>query len=353
MKKYLITGGCGFIGSNFIHFLLENGLSSQIVNLDKITYAGNEDNLSSIEHDDNYHFIKGDICNQSTVRNILEKYNPDVLIHFAAESHVDRSIDGPVEFVNTNIVGTMNLLNESNQWLKRLGSRGKDSFRFVHISTDEVYGSLGKTGKFLESTSYDPSSPYSASKAGSDHLVRSWFRTFDFPAIITNCSNNYGPHQFPEKLIPLMIINSLTGKDLPIYGTGMNIRDWLYVRDHCEAIQAVVDKGKLGETYNIGGNNEITNIQIVKNICSILDIEASLKSGKSFSEQIIFVDDRPGHDFRYAIDASKIEMELGWKPKESFETGIKKTISWYLDNQFWWEKIQKMEYKQERLGITK
>ena len=353
MKKYLITGGCGFIGSNFIHFLLENGLSSQIVNLDKITYAGNKDNLSSIEHDDNYHFIKGDICNQSTVRNILEKYNPDVLIHFAAESHVDRSIDGPVEFVNTNIVGTMNLLNESNQWLKRLGSRGKDSFRFVHISTDEVYGSLGKTGKFLESTSYDPSSPYSASKAGSDHLVRSWFRTFDFPAIITNCSNNYGPHQFPEKLIPLMIINSLTGKDLPIYGTGMNIRDWLYVRDHCEAIQAVVDKGKLGETYNIGGNNEITNIQIVRNICSILDSEAPLKSGRSFSEQIIFVDDRPGHDFRYAIDASKIEVELGWKPKESFETGIKKTISWYLDNQFWWEKIQKMEYKQERLGITK
>ena len=353
MKKYLITGGCGFIGSNFIHFLLENGFSSQIVNLDKITYAGNEDNLSSIEHDDNYHFIKGDICNQSTVRNILEKYNPDVLIHFAAESHVDRSIDGPVEFVNTNIVGTMNLLNESNQWLKRLGSGGKASFRFVHISTDEVYGSLGKTGKFLESTSYDPSSPYSASKAGSDHLVRSWFRTFDFPAIITNCSNNYGPHQFPEKLIPLMIINSLTGKDLPIYGTGMNIRDWLYVRDHCEAIQAVVDKGKLGETYNIGGNNEITNIQIVRNICSILDSEAPLKSGRSFSEQIIFVDDRPGHDFRYAIDASKIEVELGWKPKESFETGIKKTISWYLDNQFWWEKIQKMEYKQERLGITK
>ena len=352
MKKYLITGGCGFIGSNFIHFLLENQLSSQIVNLDKMTYAGNKDNLSTIDHD-NYHFIKGDICNQSTVRNILEKYNPDVLVHFAAESHVDRSIDGPVEFVNTNIVGTMNLLHESNQWLKKLSCEKKNSFRFLHISTDEVYGSLGTEGKFLESTPYDPSSPYSASKAGSDHLVRSWFRTFDFPAIITNCSNNYGPYQFPEKLIPLMIINSITGNNLPVYGTGMNIRDWLYVRDHCEAIQTVIDKGKLGQTYNIGGNNEITNIKIVKNICSILDSVIPSESGRSYSEQIIFVDDRPGHDFRYAIDASKIKMELGWQPKESFETGIKKTISWYLENQFWWEKIQKMKYKQERLGIIK
>ena len=353
MKKYLITGGCGFIGANFIHFLLENKLSSQIVNLDKMTYAGNKDNLLSIEHDDNYHFIQGDICNQSTVRNILDKYNPDILVHFAAESHVDRSIDGPVEFVNTNIVGTMNLLNESSQWLKRLVDKKKNSFRFIHISTDEVYGSLGMEGKFLESTPYNPSSPYSASKAGSDHLVRSWFRTFDFPAVITNCSNNYGPYQFPEKLIPLMIINSLTGKSLPVYGTGMNVRDWLYVRDHCEAIQTVVDKGELGATYNIGGNNEITNIQIVKNICSILDSETPLENGKSYREQIIFVDDRPGHDFRYAIDASKIETELGWKPKESFETGIKKTILWYLDNQFWWGKIKKIKYKQGRLGIIK
>tara|TARA_B100002052_G_scaffold298494_1_gene332131 strand:- start:101 stop:1159 length:1059 start_codon:yes stop_codon:yes gene_type:complete len=352
MKKYLITGGCGFIGSNFIHFILENQLSSQIVNLDKMTYAGNKDNLSTIDHD-NYHFIKGDICNQSTVRDILEKYSPDVLVHFAAESHVDRSIDEPVEFVNTNIVGTMNLLNESNQWLKKLSCEKKDSFRFLHISTDEVYGSLGVEGKFLESTPYDPSSPYSASKAGSDHLVRSWFRTFNFPAIITNCSNNYGPYQFPEKLIPLMIINSLTGKNLPVYGTGKNIRDWLYVRDHCEAIQTVIDKGGLGQTYNIGGNNQITNIKIVKNICSILDSVIPSESGRSYSEQITFVDDRPGHDFRYAIDASKIEMELGWYPKESFETGIKKTVLWYLENQLWWEKIQKIKYKQERLGIIK
>ena len=350
MKKYLITGGCGFIGSNFIHFLLENQLSSQIVNLDKMTYAGNKDNLSTIDHD-NYHFIKGDICNQSTVRNILEKYNPDVLVHFAAESHVDRSIDGPVEFVNTNIVGTMNLLNESNQWLKKLSCEKKDSFRFLHISTDEVYGSLGVEGKFLESTPYDPSSPYSASKAGSDHLVRSWFRTFDFPAIITNCSNNYGPYQFPEKLIPLMIINSLKGKDLPIYGNGMNIRDWLYVHDHCRAIQMVIEKGQLGETYNIGGNNEITNIQIVKHICSILDKETPLRSGKSFSERIVFVDDRPGHDYRYAIDSSKIKENLGWEPLETFETGIEKTISWYIDNKTWWGKIHENIYKQERLGL--
>ena len=350
MKKYLITGGCGFIGSNFIHFLLENQLSSQIVNLDKMTYAGNKDNLSTIDHD-NYHFIKGDICNQSTVRNILEKYNPDVLVHFAAESHVDRSIDGPVEFVNTNIVGTMNLLNESNQWLKKLSCEKKNSFRFLHISTDEVYGSLGVKGKFLESTPYDPSSPYSASKAGSDHLVRSWFRTFDFPAIITNCSNNYGPYQFPEKLIPLMIINSLKGKDLPIYGNGMNIRDWLYVHDHCRAIQMVIEKGQLGETYNIGGNNEITNIQIVKHICSILDKETPLRSGKSFSERIVFVDDRPGHDYRYAIDSSKIKENLGWEPLETFETGIEKTISWYIDNKTWWGKIHENIYKQERLGL--
>ena len=351
MKKYLITGGCGFIGSNFIHFLLENGLSSQIINLDKMTYAGNKDNLLSIEHHDNYHFIKGDICNQVIVRDILDKYNPDVLVHFAAESHVDRSIDRPAEFINTNIVGTMNLLNKSSHWLKRLSARGKTSFRFIHVSTDEVYGSLGAEGKFLESTPYNPSSPYSASKAGSDHLVQSWFKTFDFPAIITNCSNNYGPYQFPEKLIPLMIINCLTGKELPIYGLGMNVRDWLYVRDHCGAIQAVIDKGKLGETYNIGGSNEITNINIVKTICKILDDQMPTKTGKSYRDQITFVDDRPGHDYRYAIDTSKIENELGWKPKENFIAGIEKTILWYINNQAWWEKVQKLKYKQERLGI--
>jgi len=353
MKTYLITGGCGFIGSNFIHFLFEDGLSSQIVNLDKMTYAGNKENLSSIENRDNYHFIKGDICNQITVRNILERYNPDVVVNFAAESHVDRSIDGPTEFIQTNVVGTLNLLNESNEWLKKLNGTKKDSFRFIHISTDEVYGSLEKTGKFLETTPYDPSSPYSASKASSDHLARSWFRTFDFPVMITNCSNNYGPYQFPEKLIPLMILNAITGKNLPVYGKGLNIRDWLYVRDHCRAIQSVVDYGRLGETYNIGGGNEITNIQIVETICEILDHEAPSDTGKLYKEQISFVADRPGHDFRYAIDATKIGKELGWKPKERFDTGIKKTVLWYLENQNWWERIKELKYKQERLGILK
>ena len=353
MKTYFITGGCGFIGSNFIHHLIENKLAGEIINLDKMTYAGNKDNLSTIEGNDYYHFIEGDICNRNTVNEILMKYNPDVVIHFAAESHVDRSIDAPTKFIQTNVVGTLNLLNESNEWLKNLDGIKKDSFRFIHISTDEVYGSLGKTGKFLETTSYDPSSPYSASKASSDHLARAWHRTFGFPVIITNCSNNYGPYQFPEKLIPLTIINSLTGKNLPVYGSGTNVRDWLYVRDHCEAIQIVVDKGELGETYNIGGNNEIENIQIVETICEILDDKIPLDNGKLYKEGIVFVEDRPGHDFRYAIDATKIEKELGWKPKESFQTGIKKTVLWFLENRDWWRKIQKFKYKQERLGMLK
>ena len=350
MKTYFITGGCGFIGSNFIHYLFENELADQVVNLDKMTYAGNKENLSFIENQSNYSFIKGDICDQITVFDLLEKYNPDVVVHFAAESHVDRSIDGPSQFIQTNVVGTMNLLNETNKWLKKNKSEMKKDFRFIHISTDEVYGSLGNTGKFLETTPYDPSSPYSASKASSDHLARSWHRTFDFPVMITNCSNNYGPYQFPEKLIPLMILNSITGKSLPIYGAGKNIRDWLYVRDHCGAIQAVIENGKLGDTYNVGGNNEISNIEIVENICNVLDQKIPLKAGKLYRDQIVFVEDRPGHDFRYAIDATKIEKELGWRPKESFESGIKKTISWYLENKSWWEKIQKLKYKQERLG---
>ncbi len=353
MKTYFITGGCGFIGSNFIHFLLENGLSNQIINLDKMTYAGNEDNLSSFQNYDNYHFIKGDICEKETVSGILKKYKPNVLVNFAAESHVDRSIDEPDMFVKTNVLGTLNLLSRSSEWLRKLSSNSNNKFKFIHISTDEVYGSLGIEGKFIENSPYDPSSPYSASKASSDHLVRSWIRTYDFPAMITNCSNNYGPYQFPEKLIPLVIINCIKGREIPVYGNGMNVRDWLYVRDHCEAIQAVIEKGELGETYNIGGDNEITNIQIVNSICSILDRETPLKTGKSFSEQIVFVDDRPGHDFRYAIDATKIQKRLGWKPKESFQSGIKKTISWYLDNQIWWDKIQKLIYKQERLGLIK
>jgi len=353
MKTYFITGGCGFIGSNFIHHLIENKLAGEIINLDKMTYAGNKDNLSTIDDNDYYHFIEGDIANQQVVRSILEKYKPDIIINFAAESHVDRSIDGPVKFIQTNVVGTLNLLHESNQWLKNMNSGIKESFRFIHISTDEVYGSLGKAGKFLESTPYNPSSPYSASKASSDHLARSWYKTYDFPVLITNCSNNYGPFQFPEKLIPLMIINALEGKTLPIYGKGLNVRDWLYVDDHCKAIQAIIEKGKLGQTYNIGGNNEIANIQIVETICEILDNEIPLDTGKLYKEGIVFVEDRPGHDFRYAIDATKIEKELGWKPKESFQTGIKKTVLWFLENRNWWRKIQKFKYKQERLGMLK
>ena len=351
MKTYLITGGCGFIGSNFIHYLIEKKLADVIINLDKMTYAGNVENLNKIEKLSNYTFIKGDICDPKLVRQILHKFNPNVIVHFAAESHVDRSIDGPTEFIQTNVVGTLNLLEESKEWLKSLKSDAKNDFRFIHISTDEVYGSLGDEGKFLESTSYDPSSPYSASKASSDHLARAWYRTYNFPVIITNCSNNYGPYQFPEKLIPLMITNAVAGKELPVYGNGLNIRDWLYVRDHCDAIQTVSMLGRLGETYNIGGNNEISNIEIVNIICDILANERPISNGKSYKKQIVYVPDRPGHDYRYAIDASKIKAEFNWSPKETFSTGIKKTISWYLGNQDWLEKINKSKYQQQRLGL--
>ena len=351
MKTYLITGGCGFIGSNFIHYLYDNKISDKIINIDKMTYAGNEENLSSIQNNSNYHFVKADIRDQKAVSGILQKYTPDVVVHFAAESHVDRSIDGPSEFVQTNIVGTLNLLQECTKWLKSKNEENKKNFKFIHVSTDEVYGSLGSRGKFVETTPYDPSSPYSASKASSDHLARSWNKTFNFPVIITNCSNNYGPYQFPEKLIPLMIINAISGKNLPVYGKGFNVRDWLYVRDHCEAIQAVINKGEIGETYNIGGNNEITNIKIVESICEILDKKIPSKTGNPYAEQIKFVTDRPGHDFRYAIDATKIKEELGWEPKENFNTGINKTISWYLNNRNWWTKIMKKTYQQERLGV--
>lgn len=353
MKTYFITGGCGFIGSNFIHYLIKNKIAGKIINLDKLTYAGNIDNLSSIEDNDNYFFIKGDISNEKVVQNILRQHTPDVIVNFAAESHVDRSIDDPIEFIKTNVLGTSNLLNESCRWIKSMSMEAINDFKFIQISTDEVYGSLGSEGSFTESTAYNPSSAYSASKASSDHLARSWFKTYNFPVIITNCSNNYGPYQFPEKLIPLMVINALSEKKLPIYGKGLNIRDWLYVEDHCRAIHTVIEKGKPGQTYNIGGNNEITNIQIVEAICAILDNEIPLGSGKFYNENIIFVEDRPGHDFRYAINTSKIKKELGWDPKESFESGIQKTILWYLSNKSWWEKIQNQNYNQERLGLLK
>ncbi|MBT3179631.1 MAG: dTDP-glucose 4,6-dehydratase [Candidatus Marinimicrobia bacterium] len=347
MKNILVTGGCGFIGSNYIHHVLKKNNDIHIINLDKMTYAGNINNLNGIPKE--FHtFVKGDICDSELLKTLFESYQFEAVVHFAAESHVDRSIDGPTEFIQTNIVGTLNLLEHSRALFKKTNN---DNFRFLHVSTDEVYGSLGDEGKFMETTAYDPSSPYSASKAGSDHLVRAWNRTFELPTLITNCSNNYGSYQFPEKLVPLMIINCLHGKTLPIYGKGENVRDWLYVRDHCEAIHTVLTSGTIGETYNVGGNNEIKNIDVVTIICSILDEISPKKDGTQYSNQISYVTDRPGHDFRYAIDANKIKKELNWTPNESFETGIRKTIQWYLDHESWWKAIQDNTYQQERLGV--
>ena len=347
MKTILVTGGCGFIGSNFIYHLVEKDKPIHIVNLDKLTYAGNTQNLNDIP-DTVHTLVEGDICDPNLVESLFNTHRFDSVVHFAAESHVDRSIDGPAEFIQTNVVGTLNLLEKSRAYCNYTDNK---DFRFLHVSTDEVYGSLGDNGKFLETTPYDPSSPYSASKAGSDHLVRAWHRTFGLPVLITNCSNNYGPHQFPEKLIPLMIINCLHGKPLPVYGKGENVRDWLFVRDHCEAILTVLRKGKVGETYNIGGNNEIKNIDVIQIVCAVLDEILPRDNGLVYSELIHYVTDRPGHDFRYAIDATKIEKELGWSPMESFETGVRKTIQWYLDNRTWWKSIQDNTYRQERLGV--
>jgi len=347
MKTYLITGGCGFIGSNFVRFILEREPEATIINLDKLTYAGNIHNLDGISNS-RYHFVHGDICDSELVAKLFNDHQFDGVVHFAAESHVDRSIDGPAEFVQTNIVGTLNLLEQSREYLNK---EEKSNFRFLHVSTDEVYGTLGDKGKFFESTPYDPSSPYSASKAGSDHLARAWHRTYGLPVLVTNCSNNYGAYQFPEKLIPLMIINCLHRKPLPVYGKGENVRDWLFVTDHCEAIHTVLTSGQVGETYNIGGNNEIKNIDVVLTICSLLDEMSPREDGSKYSKLITYVQDRPGHDFRYAIDATKINQELGWSPKESFETGIRKTIDWYLNNREWWQAIQDNTYRQERLGV--
>ena len=349
MKKCLVTGGCGFIGSNYIRTVLDREEDLHVVNLDKLTYAGNIQNLDGISSN-NLTIVKGDICDVDLVNSLFEKHHFDTVVHFAAESHVDRSIEGPAEFIQTNVVGTLNLLEQSRIFINKTNN---DNFRFLHVSTDEVYGSLGDDGKFLETTPYDPSSPYSASKAGSDHLVRAWNRTFGLPTLITNCSNNYGSYQFPEKLVPLMIINCLQGNPLHVYGKGENVRDWLFVEDHCDAIHTVLAKGKMGETYNIGGNNEIKNIDVVTIICSLLDEISPRENGSSYSDLITFVKDRPGHDFRYAIDAGKIQNDLGWSPNESFETGIRKTIHWYLDNQNWWKSIQDNNYRQERLGVIK
>ena len=346
----LVTGGCGFIGSNFIRYVLDQSNQYNVVNLDKLTYAGNTNNLNGIDKT-RYRFVKGDICDKKLLKNIFESEQPAVLINFAAESHVDRSIDGPMEFLNTNIMGTAILLESCRKYLDG-NPNLRDTFRFLHVSTDEVYGSLHDEGYFTEKTAYDPSSPYSASKASSDHLTKAWYRTYGLPVLITNCSNNYGPYQFPEKLIPLMILNCLSEKNLPVYGKGENVRDWLYVEDHCDAIYTVLCRGKVGETYNIGGNNEIKNIDIVKTICQKMNELTPRIQGGNYEDLITYVTDRPGHDFRYAIDASKIRDDLDWKPKESFTTGIDKTIRWYLDNEAWWKAIQDNTYQQERLGVV-
>lgn len=350
MSTILVTGGAGFIGSNFIHAVLKTE-DINILNLDKLTYAGNLDSLRSVESNDKYTFIQGDICEQALVEKLLTDYEPTAIVHFAAESHVDRSIDSPVAFIQTNINGTFSLLEVSRKYWRDLGIEEKKQFRFLHISTDEVYGTLGETGYFTEETPYAPNSPYSASKAASDHLVRSYFHTYGLPVLMTNCSNNYGPYQFPEKLIPLMILNALEGKALPIYGNGLNIRDWLYVEDHCRAILTVLKQGVPGEKYNIGGHNENTNISIVHTLCDILDAKRPRADGKSYREQITYVKDRPGHDMRYAIDPSKIERELGWVPAETFETGIVKTVDWYLNNSEWCQRVTDGSYRRERLGI--
>ena len=351
--NFLITGGAGFIGSAVIRHIVDN-TSHEVINVDKLTYAGNLESLIDISDNDRYHFEQVDICDSKEIRRVFNNYRPDVVMHLAAESHVDRSIDGPGEFIQTNIVGTYMLLEEARSYWLDLDADKKDGFRFHHVSTDEVYGDLeGTDDLFTEETSYAPSSPYSAAKASSDHLVRAWQRTFGLPTLITNCSNNYGPYQFPEKLIPLIILNALEGKSLPIYGNGKQIRDWLYVDDHARALLHVALTGEVGETYNIGGHNELQNIEVVKTVCGILDeLSPSKIEGVDKYEQLItYVTDRAGHDVRYAIDATKIANELGWTPDETFQTGIKKTVEWYLSNQVWCDRVKDGSYQGERLGV--
>jgi len=350
MTTYFVTGGAGFIGCNFILNLLP-AENVAVVNYDKLTYAGNLESLSSISAHPGYFFEQGDICDQSRVTELLSSLQPDYIINFAAESHVDRSIDGPAPFIQTNINGTFELLEAARKYWGTLSGEKKKAFRFLHVSTDEVFGSLGEEGYFTEETPYAPNSPYAASKASSDHLVRSYNRTFGFPVLTTNCSNNYGPYQFPEKLVPLIIHNSLAGKPLPIYGDGKQVRDWLYVEDHCRAIDAVLEQGSVGEVYTIGGNNEKTNLEMVHTLCELLDEMAPQSSGKPYKSLITFVNDRPGHDRRYAIDSGKIQRQLGWAPEETFESGLRKTIRWYLDNQTWVDRVMSGAYRGERLGL--
>ena len=352
MKKILVTGGAGFIGSAVVRHIIENTQDS-VVNVDKLTYAGNLESLESVENNPRYTFEQVDICDAKALARVFEQHKPDAVMHLAAESHVDRSIDGPAAFIETNIVGTYTLLEVARAYWNTLSNEGKTAFRFHHISTDEVYGDLeGTDDLFTETTPYAPSSPYSASKASSDHLVRAWLRTYGLPTIVTNCSNNYGPFHFPEKLIPLMILNALDGKPLPVYGNGQQIRDWLFVEDHARALYKVVTEGKVGETYNIGGHNEKANIDVVRTICQLLEelVPNKPKGVVKYEDLITYVKDRPGHDVRYAIDAAKIGRELGWKPQETFESGIRKTVEWYLNNKKWWTRVLDGSYNRERLG---
>ncbi len=348
-RKILVTGGAGFIGSALVRYLI-NETPHQVHVIDALTYAGNMASLAPVSDDPRYGFSQIDICDRDKVTAAIAAFEPDTIMHLAAESHVDRSIDGPAGFIQTNLVGTFTMLDAALAYWRGLDAAAQKAFRFHHISTDEVFGALGDSGFFTEETAYDPRSPYSASKAGSDHLVSAWFHTYGFPIVITNCSNNYGPYHFPEKLIPLVIIKSLAGEPLPVYGDGSNVRDWLYVDDHVRAMLAVVEGGTLGESYMVGGNSERTNLQVVETICDTLDKLRPREDGKSYREQITFVTDRPGHDFRYAIDASKLKNELSWEPAETFESGMANTIKWYLDNQKWWQDILSGEYRGERLG---
>lgn len=348
--RILVTGGAGFIGSALVRHLIGE-TEHAVLNVDALTYAGNLSSLAEIASDNRYRFVRADICDGAAMAHLLAEFRPDVVTHLAAESHVDRSIDGPAAFIQTNLVGTFSLLSAVLDHWRSLDEAGRAAFRFHHISTDEVFGALGDDGHFTETTAYDPRSPYSASKAGSDHLVRAWHHTYGLPTLITNCSNNYGPYHFPEKLIPLVIIKCLAGEKLPVYGTGANVRDWLYVDDHVRALTAVFERGTPGESYMIGGRSERTNLAVVETICDTLDRIRPRGDGKRYREQISFVADRPGHDFRYAIDATKLQETLGWAPRESFESGIARTIDWYLDNEDWWASILTQAYAGERLGL--
>jgi dTDP-glucose 4,6-dehydratase len=350
MTTWLVTGGAGFIGGNFVLEAVASGV--RVVNLDALTYAGNRDTLASLDDDARHVFVQGDIGDRALVERLLSEYRPQAIVNFAAESHVDRSIDGPAAFVQTNVVGTLALLEAARDYWRSLEGKEKEAFRFLHVSTDEVYGSLGDTGKFTEETPYAPNSPYSASKAASDHLVRAFHHTYGLPVLTTNCSNNYGPYQFPEKLVPLVIARALAGEPLPVYGDGRNVRDWLYVGDHCAAIRAVLERGRVGETYNVGGDAEKQNIEVVRTICALLDARRPRADGKPRTDQITYVADRPGHDRRYAIDASKLERELGWAPAHSFEQGIADTVDWYLGHQDWVARVLDGSYRLERIGTA-